>query len=113
MNASTAAIAEKGARVRALLADSLALWQVAGTVDAGAPPAFAVIRACGGATVWVEGPVGHGMPGRWFVRWRSPGMPAERSRPCASLVGMLNAVRGALGVDRGSALRIAPAPADA
>lgn len=113
MNADLAVIADNGARVREFLADSLALWKVAGTVEAGAPPVFAVIRVSGGATVWVARPVGSDMPCRWFVRWRSPAMHEERSRPCASLVGMLNAVRGALGVDSGSAVRIAPAPVDA
>ena len=113
MNAKLAAIADSGVRVREFLADSLALWRVAGTVEAGALQVLAVIRVGGGATVWLERPVGYDMPFRWFVRWRSSDMHEERSRPCASLVGMLNAVRGALGVDSGSAVRIAPAPVDA
>jgi hypothetical protein len=37
-------------------------------------------------------------------------MREERSRPCASLVGLLNALRGALDVERGNAVRIAAAP---
>jgi hypothetical protein len=113
LNAEFAAIAEDGVRVRGFLADSLALWKVAGSVEAGASPVVAVIRVSGSATVWVERPVGFDLPFRWFVRWRSPGMHEERSRPCASLVGMLNTVRGALGVVSGSAVRIAPAPLDA
>jgi hypothetical protein len=112
VNANCAANADTGVRVREFLVDSLALWKVAGTVEAGAPPVVAVIRVSGGATVWVERPAGHDMPCRWFVRWRSPGMRGARSRPCASLVGLLNAARGALGVERGGAVRIAPAPAD-
>jgi len=102
-------------RVRVFLADSLALWRVAGTVEAGEPPIVAVIRANDGPILWVERPSGQGMPFRWFVRWRgaAPGGPREEHpRACASLVGMLNAVRGALGVDRGAAVRIAPAPGD-
>ena len=100
--------AGRDADVRALLADSLALWRVDGAVAAGALPVVAVIHA-GDATVWVERPA-EGEPWRWFVRWRSPDMREERSRPCASLVGLLNAVRGALGVERGSALRVVAAP---
>ena len=100
------------ANITGFLADSLALWRVDGAVEAGALPVVAVIRA-GDRVVWIERPAADDVPWRWFVRWRSPGMQEERSRPCASLVGLLNAVRGALGVERGSAVRIAPAPADA
>ena len=95
-------------RVRDFLADSLALWRVAGTVDAGELPTVAVIRAGSGAIICVERPLEEGMPFRWLVRARGAGS----ARPCASLVGLLNAVRNALDVDRGGALRIAPAPAD-
>ena len=96
--------------VVAFLADSLALWQVDGTVEAGTLPVVAVIRA-GACVVWVEQHTDADMPWRWFVRWRDAGMREERSRPCASLPGMLNAVRRALGVERGNAVRIAPAAA--
>ena len=113
MTAGLAAGAGHGERVREFLADSLALWMVEGTVEAGALPVVAVIHACGGTTVWIEHPGGNEVPWRWFVRWRSPDMRDERARPCASLVGLLNAVRGALGVARGSALQIAAAPASA
>ena len=102
--------------VRAFLADSLALWRVAGAVEGGDSPVLAVIRASDGATVWVERPSASGMP-RWLVRWRAagdaPGGAREQHpRACASVVGLLNAVRGALGVDRGSPVRIAPAPSE-
>ena len=100
--------AKHHAGVREFLADSIALWQVEGAVEAGTSPVVAVIHA-GDATVWVERPA-EGEPWRWFVRWRNPEMVDERSRPCASLVGMLNTVRGALGVERGSALRVVAAP---
>ncbi len=66
-----------------------------------------MIRA-GDCVVWIERPAGDDVPWRWFVRWRDADMRDERSRPCASLVGLLNAVRGALGVERGNAVRIAP-----
>ena len=93
------------------LADSLALWQVDGAVDAGTLPVVAVIRA-GRHVVWVEQTAGDNQPWRWFVRWRDASMREERSRPCASVVGLLSAVRGALGVERGNALRVVAAPPD-
>ena len=105
----TSGSAADPARVREFFADSLALWNVAGTVEAGAAPLVAVIRADAGGTVWVER-AADDAPWRWFVRWRDAVMSEERSRPCASLVGLLNAVRGALGVERGNAVRIAPSP---
>jgi hypothetical protein len=100
------------ARLRDFLADSLALWRVAGRVEAGEAPVVAVVRADDGAIVWIERPPGDAPPCRWLVRWRAagedPGGPREeRPRPCASLVGVLGAMRGALGVNRGSAVRIA------
>ena len=104
-------------RLCAFLEDSLALWGVDGTVQAGEPPVVAVIRAANGSVIWVE-PAPPGMPFRWVARWRTAGnMPdsarEQRPRPCGSLVGLLNAIRKALGVERGAALRIAPAPDDA
>ena len=112
MSAIPAVNAVPGERVRGFLADSLALWRVEGTVEAGALPVVAVIRAGEGTTVWIERPAGVDVPWRWFVRWRSPDMRDARERPCASLVGLLNAVRVALGVERGSAVRVAAPPAD-
>lgn len=112
MNANPAASAahDKDARVRDFLADSLALWHVAGTVEAGELPIVAVIRADTDAIVWVERPAQADMPFRWLVRSRGSG--SERARPCASLVGLLSGIRNALGVERGGAVRIAPAPPD-
>ena len=105
---------DEAERLRAFLADSLELWQVAGTVKAGRAPVVAEIRAENGAMVWVER-AGDDTPFRWFARWRSagdaPGGVRElRPRACGSLVGLLAAVRDALGVERGSAVRIVPAP---
>jgi hypothetical protein len=97
------------------LTESLALWRVAGTVEAGAGSVVAVVRADDGAIAWIERPSGDALPCRWLVRWRAAGEATggpreQRPRPCASLVGMLGALRGALGVNRGSAIRIAPTP---
>ena len=64
------------------LADSLALWQVDGAVEAGALPVVGVIRA-GDCVVFVERNTNDDAPWRWFVRWRDSGMVDERTRPCA------------------------------
>ena len=93
------------------LADSLVLWRVEGAVEAGTLPVVAVVRA-GDCVVFVERNTDDDAPWRWFVRWRNADMREERSRPCASLPGMLNAVRRALNVERGNAVKIAPTPTD-
>ena len=103
--------------VRAFLADSLRLRRVAASVEAGKPPIVAVIRTQEGAIVWVERPSGQAMPFRWLVRSRgageAPGSPREEHpRACASLVTLLNTIRGLLRADHGSTARIAPAPPD-
>jgi hypothetical protein len=102
-------------KLRVFLADSLALWGVSGTVCVGVAPVIAEIRAANGAITWVERAAGD-MPFRWCARWRcagdTPGGVRElRPRACGSLVGLLGAVRDALGVERGSAVRIV-APAE-
>jgi hypothetical protein len=100
--------------LRAFLDESLALWQVSGTVQAGVAPVVAEIRAASGAMVWVER-AADDTPFRWFARWRgagdAPGGVRElRPRACGSLVGLLAAVREALGVERGRAVRVVAAP---
>ena len=95
------------------LADSLAVWQLEGEVTAGDAPVVAVVRARGKIVI-VERNEADDAPWRWFVRWQEPG--GERSRPCASIPGLLNALRRALDVERGSAVRVvaavsSPAPA--
>lgn len=107
----------KDLRLENLLAESLVLWGVAGTVEGGDYPVTAVIRADEGTILWVERPATEDTAVRWLVRVRAageaPGGAREhRPRACGSLVGVLKALRGALDVDRGSAVRIAPAPAD-
>jgi hypothetical protein len=99
--------------VRVLLSDSLTLWGVAGVVERGETPVLAVIRGDTGTIVWIERVSGAGIPFRWTVRSRAagdaPGGAREiRPKGCSALVGLLKAVRHALGVDRGSPIRIAP-----
>jgi hypothetical protein len=103
--------------LRAFLEESLALWQVDGTARLGAAPVVVEIRAADGAVAWVER-AGDDTPFRWFARWRgagdAPGGVRElRPRACGSLVGLLAAVREALGVERGSAVRVAAAAPEA
>ena len=100
-------------RLRAFLADSLALWQVAGSVQTGVAPVIVEIRGGNGAMVWIER-AADDTPFRWYARWRAagdaPGGVRElRPRACGSLVGLLAAVRDALGVERGNALRVVAA----
>ncbi len=98
---------------RALLADSLAVWHVRGAVQAGEPPTVAVIHAEDGTVVRVEHALDSERPVRWWVRWRefnaaAQGGNTSRSRPCTSAVGLLRAVREALGAEGGRRLRIGP-----
>ncbi len=103
-------ITTEAAQLHAFLDESLALWQIAGAVHPGVAPVMAEIRAASGAVAWVER-AGEDTPFRWFVRWRAagdaPGGVREvRPRACGSLVGLLAAVREALGVKRGNAVRV-------
>ena len=100
--------------LHAFLADSLAVWDVRGSVTEGVTPVVVEIHTATSAMVWIER-AADDTPFRWMVRWRkagdAPGGLRElRPRACNSLVGLLAAVREALDVDRGSALRIVPAP---
>jgi hypothetical protein len=108
VNAALNTVYADDGRVRDFLADSLALWRVAGTVEAGETPTVIVIRTGDGAIVRVERPAREDMPFRWLVR--SGDASTGSARPCASLLGLLNALRNAFGVERGGAVRIAPAP---
>ena len=96
-------------RLLAFLSDTLAMWGVAGTVEGGEAPVVALIRTQNGTLVWIER-AGADIPFRWFARWCVPSdaEDAANRRPCASLVGLLSALRRALDVDRGSAVRVAP-----
>jgi hypothetical protein len=100
-------------RAYALLAESLVVWQVDGTITAGKYPVVAEIHG-EAAVVQVEIASQSESPIRWWVRWTGSNAPAAgdgpRSRPCTSTVGLLRGVREALGADGGRALRIAPSP---
>lgn len=99
-------------RIAALLQESLALWGVDG--DTTAMQAEAVrVRGPGGLVASVE-PAPEDSPFRWFVRWHdaAAGAAEPRTRPCGSLVGVLAALRRALGVERGTSVRVAPEPTE-
>ncbi len=104
-------------KLRAFLADSLALWGMAGEVKTGQGSVCVEIHAGNGAVVWIER-AADDTPFRWCARWRAagdaPGGVRElRPRACGSLVGLLAAVREALAVERGSAVRVVVAPQNA
>ena len=100
-------------RLRAFLRETLALWHVQGVVEAGAQPCAAVIRADDGTIVWIERGGHPALLFRWQVRWRgaadASGARERHPKACASIVGVLAALRTAFGLERGHALRIAAA----
>jgi len=94
-------------RLRAFLTDSLEMWGVVATVETGGAPAVARICVKDHAAIAVERVADPESPFRWFVRVERDGdAPARPPRPCGSIVGMLNALRAALGVERGGRARI-------
>lgn len=98
----------------AFLADSLALWDIDGEVQPGTGSMVAEIRTSNGVWIAIERAPAD-TPFRWLVKWRNageaPGGIRElRPRACGSLTGLLAAMREALNVERGSAVRIVPAP---
>src|SRR5688572_29710326 len=98
-------------RLFTFLAESFELWGVRATVEPAEAPIVAAIHASDGSVISVERITQEGMPFRWIVRRRGANDAADgRQRPCGSLVGVLSAIRNALGVDRGNPVRIAPAP---
>lgn len=103
----------QGAALCAFLEETLELWGISGSVEAHGGPLVATVRATSGAVVWIErAPSDEHLQFRWAVRWRAAGEPHGaprelRPRLCGSLVGVLSALRSALGVDRGTPVRIA------
>jgi G3E family GTPase len=98
-------------RLASFLQDTLALWQLDGIVRADPVSGAVVVQAPQEAIATVERAPRED-PFRWYVRWRADASSdsAARVRPCGSLVGVLAALRRAFGVERGSAIRIAPQP---
>ena len=86
-------------RLRAFLADSLALWGVVGTVERGEPPVIAELQV-DVRRIWVER-APRAVPFRWLVR-------ETRVRPCSSLVGVLAELRTLLGVEPSTAVQTRP-----
>lgn len=104
-------------RFTTFITESLALWEVASTVEGGRYPVIATIRTDNGTLLWIERPADENDPVRWLVRMRpageAPGGAREqRPRSCASIVGVLKALRVALGVNRGEAVRVVSAPVE-
>ncbi len=83
--------------MRELLEDSLVRWRVRGRVEVAGEGA--VLRCDGGRVARVA----PGRAARWEVRFGT-GLPRE----CASVAGVLSAVRDLLEVSGGLGLRIAP-----
>jgi hypothetical protein len=95
------------------LRETFAMWRVEVTVERGQAPLVATMRGQNGTIASVERCSDPDFPFRWLVRWRkcdqtTPAPREVRPRSCASLVGVLSALRSAFDVERGSAIRIAP-----
>ena len=86
----------RGARFEQLLRETLDLWRVPGDVESRGE---AIVIRVGEAQIAVERATEG--PFRWSVTTDG------RKRPCTSVLGVLNALRRALDVDRGAPLRIA------
>lgn len=89
--------------LRDLLADSLALWGVAGRVSVAED---GVAVAADGVRLVIAAAVPGDDPIRWWV------IRNGRKRPCPSVLGLLRTVRNALGVPGASParLRVSSAP---
>jgi G3E family GTPase len=99
--------------LRDFLSATLASWKVAAVVERGSDPCVASIHAADGIALSIER-AADAAPFRWVLRSRVPGAPSSvaevpRSRPCASVAGLLNALRGIFGIVRGAPVRVAPA----
>jgi hypothetical protein len=88
-------------RLRAFLAESLALWGAEGTVERGEPPVMAVLQVDGRRICVERAP--SAVPFRWLVR-------ETRGRPCSSLLGVLAELRTLLGVAPRTAVQSTPRP---
>jgi Ni2+-binding GTPase involved in maturation of urease and hydrogenase len=105
--ADTAVEAVGPGALRALVTDTLALWGVEGTAEWRGGELQ--VSAASGQSVAVRPATEAERPARWFTRAIAPpGLPARPPRPSLSVVGLLGALRGALGVPQARrTLRIA------
>lgn len=83
--------------LRALLADSLALWGVEGrtAVDGGG----VVVAVPGGITFSIRPAMTEDRPIRWWLE-----RPGQR-RPCTSVTGLLRSLRNSLGAGEDEGIR--------
>jgi hypothetical protein len=96
--------------LRALVADSLALWGVTGTAVSVTEDGVALVAPEGTPlrlrAAWLEE-----RPLRWWLE-----RPGQR-RPCTSILGLLRGLRNAVGAgeegDASRRLRVAPLPTEA
>ena len=97
--------------LRALLADSLLLWGVAGGRTALAAEGAVEIAAAEGMVLRVSPAPPADHPVRWWLDRSVPGT-APRRRPCTGITGLLRGLRNALlpPEDAPSRLRMAAAP---
>ena len=95
-SASGQAAQSRDARLKDLLCETLQLWRVPGTVETR--DGSFIVNANGLAISIRRADEG---PFRWLVTY------GQRKRPSSSVLGVLNALRVALDVDRGAPHRIA------
>lgn len=100
--------AEPGRGVPQLLALTLEVWQIEGTVESPADaPVVACVRAKGMCIDVERAEAGEAF--RWYLCVRGPGNEGAvgRRRPCGSLVGVLGGLRRLLAVEAGGKARVA------
>jgi hypothetical protein len=102
-------------RLQALLDDSLAMWNVPAVVGVDESLFVAIVITTDGRRASVEACCDPSTPFRWIVRWCDANGAADAApggqfhRGCASLVGVLSALRGVFEVHLGDPVRIASA----
>jgi len=100
-------------RLRTMLNASLAMWDIHGAVAVSEPPTVAIILTADGRIASVEASCDPDTPFRWIVSWSEANGAADASPPrqfqrgCASVVGVLSALRAAFSVQPGGPVRIA------
>ena len=86
-------------RLRTFLADSLALWNVEGTIECSVPPVVAVLHV-GERRIYVERAPSN-IPFRWLVR-------ETGVRMCSSLVGVVTELRTLLSIAQSTPPQVGP-----